>query len=244
MISPKANWRAVRAVTIAADGGAPILLAGSARAADTSEADKLREELRSTVMQLRELQDQQAAAKSGPAPAAVTSAGPDTAALKAKLAAAQARLRAVQHDAADAAAARADADKAKADLAALQISAAATQAELDKFRAAFNQAADQGPVRHGRTGSVEGPARDRDHHSPSLSGQERTPHDLCRGPARPLRPYYSGREAPGARAGDRFHPRSSGKYSPGAGRHHPRNQMRPASRRSSRQSGGQMKAAG
>ena len=143
MISPKANWRAVRAVTIAALA-APILLAGSARAADTSEADKLREELRSTVMQLRELQDQQAAAKSGPAPAAVTSAGPDTAALKAKLAAAQARLRAVQHDAADAAAARADADKAKADLAALQISAAATQAELDKFRAAFNQAADQG----------------------------------------------------------------------------------------------------
>jgi DNA repair exonuclease SbcCD ATPase subunit len=121
----------------------PLLLAATARAEDASEADKLREQLRATVMQLRELQDQQAAAKPGP-PAPAPAAGPDAATLKAKLAATQARLRAVQHDAADAAAARADADKAKADLAALQTSAAATQAELDKFRAAFNQAADQG----------------------------------------------------------------------------------------------------
>jgi chromosome segregation ATPase len=121
---------------------APLWLATAARG-EESEADKLREQLRATVLQLRELQDQQAAAKANEtAPAAPASA--DAAALKAKLAAAQARLRAAQRDAADAAAARADADKAKADLAALQASTASTQAELDKFKAAFSEAADQG----------------------------------------------------------------------------------------------------
>jgi capsule polysaccharide export protein KpsE/RkpR len=74
----------------------------------------------------------------------VTPASRDVAALKARLSATEARLRAVQHDAKDAAAARADADKAKAHLEALQTSAAVTQAELDRFKAAFNQAADQG----------------------------------------------------------------------------------------------------
>jgi hypothetical protein len=119
------------------------LLGGLARAQDTSEADKLREQLRSTVMQLRELQDQQAAAKTAASPAP-TAAGPDTAALKASLASTQARLRAAQRLAAGAAADKADADKARADLAALQTSATATQAELDKFKAAYNQASDQG----------------------------------------------------------------------------------------------------
>jgi chromosome segregation ATPase len=139
-----ANWRGARSVA-AVVAVLPLLIAATARADDASEADKLREQLRATVMQLRELQDQQAAAKAAsPTPAQSTPAGPDTAALKARLAAAQLRLRAVQHDAADAAAARADADRAKADLAMLQTSAAATQAELDKFRAAFNQASDQG----------------------------------------------------------------------------------------------------
>jgi len=137
-----ANWRGARSVMIVMSI-LPLWLGGAARADDASEADKLREQLRATVMQLRELQDQQAAAKAA-SPAPATPAGPDTAALKARLAAAQSRLRAVQHDAADAAAARADADKAKADLAALQTSAAATQAELDKFKTAFNQATDQG----------------------------------------------------------------------------------------------------
>jgi chromosome segregation ATPase len=139
-----ANGRGVRSVA-AVVAVLPLLLAVTARADESSEADKLREQLRATVMQLRELQDQQAASKAaGSAPAPATLVGPDVAALKARLAAAQARSRAVQHDAADAAAARADADKAKADLTALQTSAAATQAELDKFKAAFNQSADQG----------------------------------------------------------------------------------------------------
>ncbi len=141
MILRKATSRAARGVMIAVLA-APVLLAGTVRAADTSEADKLREQLRSTVMQLRELQDQQAAAKATVAPPPAP-AGADAAALRAKLAAAQARLRAVQRGAADAAAARADAEKAKADLAALQTSTAAAQAELDKFKAAFAQAADQ-----------------------------------------------------------------------------------------------------
>jgi len=223
-----ANWRGARSVMIVMSI-LPLWLGGAARADDASEADKLREQLRATVMQLRELQDQQAAAKAA-SPAPATPAGPDTAALKARLAAAQSRLRAVQHDAADAAAARADADKAKADLAALQTSAAATSHR-------------PGPVHCGRAGSVEVPARDREHGRPSLPGQERTPYDVCRGVARPLRPYHPWREAHGAGAGDRFHPRSSGKHCPGAGRHHPGGPMRPESRRQSRQAGGQVRRA-
>jgi uncharacterized protein (DUF3084 family) len=120
-----------------------VFVAGLARAEDTTEADKLREQLRSTVMQLRELQDQQAAAKTAAAPPPAA-ASPDAAALKARLASAQARLRAAQRQAGEAAADKADADKARADLAALQAQAAATQAELDKFKAAFSQASDQG----------------------------------------------------------------------------------------------------
>jgi len=120
-----------------------ILLGGLARADDASEADKLREQLRSTVMQLRELQDQQAAAKSAATPSA-TPASPDVTALKAKLAAAQARARMAERAAADVAAAKADADKARADLTALQASDTATQAELEKYKSAYGQAADQG----------------------------------------------------------------------------------------------------
>jgi chromosome segregation ATPase len=140
MISRKANWTAVQSVIVAVLVSS-LLLARTASAGDASEADRLREELRSTVMQLRELQDQQAAAKATAAPP--PTASPDAAALKARLAATQARLLAAQHAASDAEAARADLDKAKADLTALQTTAAATQAELDRFKAAFNQAADQ-----------------------------------------------------------------------------------------------------
>lgn len=117
---------------------------GTARAEDTSEADKLREQLRSTVMQLRELQDQQAACKAAAAPAPAAPASSDAAALKSRLARAQAQLRTAQATASQAAADKADADKAKADLAALQASDAAAQAQLEKFRAAYNQAADAG----------------------------------------------------------------------------------------------------
>jgi chromosome segregation ATPase len=142
MTNGTANGKGGRFVIVMA-AMLPLWLGGAARADDASEADKLREQLRATVMQLRELQDQQAAAKSAPA-AAPAQTSPEAAALKAKLAAAEARLRAAQRDAADAAGARADADKAKADLTALQASMAATQAELEKFKGAFSQAADQG----------------------------------------------------------------------------------------------------
>jgi chromosome segregation ATPase len=139
-----ANWSCVRSIALSA-AILPLLLAATARADDASEADKLREQLRATVMQLRELQDQQAAAKAG-ASALAAQAAPASAdaGLKAKLAAVRARLQVAQHNAADAAGARADADKAKADLTALQASMAATQAELEKFKGAFSQAADQG----------------------------------------------------------------------------------------------------
>lgn len=141
-MSARSNRTGLRYLLLAAAMG-PALSVGAARADDPSEADKLREQLRSTVMQLRELQDQQAAAKSAATPSP-TPAAPDAAVIKAKLASVQARLRAAERAAADAASARADADKAKSDLAALQTSATATQAELDKFKAAFNQASDQG----------------------------------------------------------------------------------------------------
>lgn len=144
MTNETANRRCGRFVLVTA-AILPLLLGGAARADDVSEADKLREQLRATVMQLRELQDQQAAERASPAaPAAPTR--PDAAVLKARLAATEARLRAAQRDAVDAAAARSDADKARADLTALQASMAATQAELEKFKAAFSQAADQDRV--------------------------------------------------------------------------------------------------
>lgn len=123
------------------------LATGTAHAADTGEADKLREQLRSSVLQLRECQDQRAAAKTAAAcPAAPSATAPasDTAALKARLSAAQARLRAAQRDAGAAAAMKASLDKAGADYAALKASADASQAELAKFKAAFTQAADTG----------------------------------------------------------------------------------------------------
>lgn len=119
----------------------PLTLSGvGARAADT-EADRLREQLRSTVLQLRELQDQQAASAAKPAAPAATPAA-DSSALKARLAAVQAQLRAARRDAGAKTALTSALDKAKADNAALSASASASQAELQKYKAAFTQAAE------------------------------------------------------------------------------------------------------
>ncbi|MBA3812604.1 MAG: hypothetical protein H0X27_13370 [Caulobacteraceae bacterium] len=121
----------------------PLLLAGiGARAAD-SEADKLREQLRATVLQLRELQDQQAAGAARPV-APLAAPAPDSSALKARLSAVQAQLRAARRDAGAKAALTAALDKAKADYAALSASASASQGELEKYKAALAQASDAG----------------------------------------------------------------------------------------------------
>ena len=115
---------------------ASVALASGAMAADTSETDQLREQLRATVLQLRALQDQQAMAAT---PAA---AAPD-ADMKKKLATAEANLRLARAKAATAAQLQADLDKAKSDNAALTTTQAATSAELDKYKAAFDRAGDQ-----------------------------------------------------------------------------------------------------
>jgi chromosome segregation ATPase len=116
---------------------APLVLAGWPAAADeSSEVEQLREQLRSTVLQLRALQDQQAAAPA-PAPAA---AAPD-AASKAKLAAVEGQLRAAK---ARAAGAQAQIDKLKGENDALTSAQTAQAAELDKYKQAYAQASDTG----------------------------------------------------------------------------------------------------
>jgi chromosome segregation ATPase len=112
-----------------------VLSGGSALAAD-SEVEQLRAQLRSTVLQLRELQDQQAAA-AAPAPA-LAPAAPDNA-TKAKLAAAQSELRAARAHAAEL---QASVAKAQAGNDASASAAAAQAAELEKTRQALSQASD------------------------------------------------------------------------------------------------------
>jgi chromosome segregation ATPase len=116
-----------------------LLVVGVARAADDPEVEQLRAQLRSTVLQLRELQDQQATAQAKPAPPA-----PAQAADKARLARAEAQLRAARHAAAAAATAQAALVKAQADNARLTSAAAATGAELAKFKTAFAQSEEAG----------------------------------------------------------------------------------------------------
>ncbi len=113
----------------------PFVLLGAAAHADDSEVETLRAQLKSTVLQLRQLQDQQAQA-AAPAP----SAGSSDSALKAKLAAAEAQLRAVRAKAADASGAQAALAKAQAENAALNTAVAANAAELQKAKAAYEQA--------------------------------------------------------------------------------------------------------
>lgn len=129
-------------------GALVLFLAPVARAADSGEADKLREQLRSTVLQLRECQDQQAAAKSAtacPAPGAGSAAAASSdAALKARLAATQRRLAAAQRAAAQTASDKSALEKAASDYAALKASADQTAAELEKAKTAFAKADDAG----------------------------------------------------------------------------------------------------
>jgi hypothetical protein len=117
----------------------PLVLAGVPALAADSEADQLREQLRSTVLQLRQLQDQQAAQAAQPA-----APGPDATAMKAKLDAAQGQLRAARRSAAEAASLKAALAKAQADSVAAATAAQAQSAELDKYKAAYSQAADAG----------------------------------------------------------------------------------------------------
>jgi hypothetical protein len=111
-------------------------MSGGAAAADP-EADQLREQLRATVLQLRQLQDQQASA---PPPTAAPA--PDAAA-KAALAGLRARLRAAQARAAKAEQLQTDLDKARMDNAALTAAASAAATELAALKTANTQATDQ-----------------------------------------------------------------------------------------------------
>ncbi len=114
----------------------PMLLLWSVAAADP-ETDQLREQLRATVLQLRQLQDQQAAP---PPPAAAPAAD---AASKARLAALQAQLRIARSRAAKADQIQADLDKARADNATMAAAATASAAEVAALNSANTQAADQ-----------------------------------------------------------------------------------------------------
>jgi hypothetical protein len=118
----------------------PLLFASGVAGAADDEADKLREQLRSTVLQLRALQDQQAAAASKPAALAPAASG--DANLKAKLSATEAQLKAARRQAEDATALKASLDKSKADYDALSSTNAADQAELAKYKNALAQASD------------------------------------------------------------------------------------------------------
>jgi chromosome segregation ATPase len=114
-----------------------ILIGGQALAADSSDAevDQLRAQLNSTVIQLRQLQDQMAttaAPPAAPAPAA------DSAALKSKLGGAQRALRA-EH--AKSAALQTSLTQAQAEQANMTAAAAAQAAELKKYQDAYAQAA-------------------------------------------------------------------------------------------------------
>jgi DNA repair exonuclease SbcCD ATPase subunit len=109
------------------------MLAGPVAHAADSEVDQLRDQLRATVLQLRQLQDQQAAA---PPPVAA----PPSDDLTRKLAAAQAQLRTARREAAKAAALQEAVDRAQADNATLLTQAAASAAALAAARTDYAQA--------------------------------------------------------------------------------------------------------
>ncbi len=123
--------------TLIAAGLIGLILAGTGARATDTEADQLRGQLRATVLQLRQLQDQQAVA---PPPAA---AFPDADSAK-KLAAAQTQLRAARRGAAKTIQLQASLDKVTADNAALTTAAVDNAAELEKYKAAFAKADDLG----------------------------------------------------------------------------------------------------
>jgi len=120
----------------------PLILGGGTLAAGGAladpETDQLREQLRATVLRLRQLQDQMAAAPPAAAPP------PADAAAKARLAALQAQLRAARQGAAKASLLQADFDKVQAQDAALTAAAAANAAQLESLKAAYAQSVDSG----------------------------------------------------------------------------------------------------
>ena len=116
----------------------PFLLVCGAVRADDAETSRLREQLRSTVMQLRQLQDQQAGAALTPAAPAV-----DDAAGKAKLAALQSQLRAARAGAARVRRLQAALDKAKADISALTAAAAQNVKDMADLKDQHGRALDQ-----------------------------------------------------------------------------------------------------
>ncbi|MBV9994458.1 MAG: hypothetical protein JO127_04515 [Caulobacteraceae bacterium] len=113
-----------------------LIIIGGPAAADDAEVAALREQLRSTVLQLRQLQDQQAAAQAAP------SSAPDEAGLMAKLAASQRELAAVRRGAAATTALKAALASAQSENAALSSASAASAAELERYKASYNQAAE------------------------------------------------------------------------------------------------------
>jgi hypothetical protein len=118
----------------------PVVLTGTGAIADP-ETEQLREQLRSTVLQLRQLQDQMAAA---PPPAAA--APPADAAAKAKLAALQSQLHAARQSAAKAGQLQADVDRLQAQNAALTTAAGADTAQLASLKTAYDQSVESGRV--------------------------------------------------------------------------------------------------
>jgi uncharacterized protein (DUF3084 family) len=125
----------------------PVLLAGlavlaavsAASAASQTDDDRLRDQLRSTVTQLRELQDSQATLMAQKA-----AAEQERDALKKKVGSRSAGTAVARRDAAVIAGLRADLAKAQADNAQLAAGAQATGAELAKTKQLLAQATAQG----------------------------------------------------------------------------------------------------
>jgi hypothetical protein len=117
---------------------APLLLLASQATAEDPEVQQLRDQLRATVLQLRQLQDQQASTPQASAPAPATPAA--GAADKATVAA-EARARA-----AGARAGRLQAELAKANSenAALKTAATSSASDLDSLKALYQRSADAG----------------------------------------------------------------------------------------------------
>lgn len=116
---------------------APVLLAAGAAHA-SSEEDQLREQLRQTVLQLRELQDNQASAG-----AQQSGATQQVDALKKELAAAKAKLRSGGASARRLKELQDSLDKAKADADQANQALQQTQAQLAQYKDAYAKAADQ-----------------------------------------------------------------------------------------------------
>jgi hypothetical protein len=118
----------------------PTLLLASRAAAEDPEVQQLRDQLRATVLQLRQLQDQQASAPQ-PATPTPTPAAPAAPGDKAKLDAAEARARAAG---ARAGRLQAELAKAQAENTALKTAADTSAKDLANLKTQYDQSADAG----------------------------------------------------------------------------------------------------